>query len=558
MIVDSQQWDERHAAREADNEYRHAVLKSNLQQRSFENDMAEQTMEIRRNGDQRAADAAERAIFESNRNYKLNQDAAAFDKTKFAETQERNKLLNEETQLKIDELKIPSTPTRVDLNGLISPRLAKNSGFMGELNEWAGERNMIIGDDLIGMSADADGNYSETLASPNEQVKYAPFVRGLAAKYDNPIDNIKEDMVVLEEYRQELKKQTVGTDNYNLKERAEAKRNMKVVEAELASQKQALLDPETAKEAYGRRAQEMQGAADWLRLQGANDAADDYSTGAMKLLDNALAADKTSKGQRIQTWKPELTNNASVPGPSLVFDTVTEMYTGKYTDADGNIQEISVPQVSDLGLVTDEPTPLSAAERGLGGDSEVKGGMTDAQMINFQKDFAADGMAAMFASQEATAMKETMGELTTANYIKGDLVGTNAGRLAAREDAKAFRREQEHEYWEERKSIEEYDKKTTAIMADKSRTILVTLIEQTEANPKAPKSRLGYYNRKLKNLMKAGTSTQALKKVLLTLPKIPMEIAYREKTGNPNMIVYTPNNTTKQMTYGTGSTGAGE
>jgi hypothetical protein len=360
MIVDSQQWDAQHAAREADNEYRHAVLKSNLQQRRFENDMAEQVMEIRVNGDQRAADAAERAILESNRNYEAQQDRFAFDKSKFVETQERNKLLNEHTALQIDELKKPSTPTRVDLNGLISPRLAKNARFMGELNEWAGARNMIVGDDLIGMSADADGNYIETLVSPNEQVKYAPFVRGLAAKYDNPIDNIKEDMVVLEEYRQELLKETTGKDNYNLKERAEARRKVNVIEAELASQKKELLNPETAKESYGRRAREMQGASDWLRLQGANDAADDYSAGAMKLLDRAIASDKASRGQRVQSWKIGLENNASVPGPDWTYNTVTEMYTRQVKQEDGSYIQESVGDLAEVGLTSDEPTPVRA------------------------------------------------------------------------------------------------------------------------------------------------------------------------------------------------------
>jgi hypothetical protein len=208
-----------------------------------------------------------------------------------------------------------------------------------------------------------------------------------------------------------------------------------VIEAELASQKKELLNPETAKESYGRRAREMQGAADWLRLQGANDAADDYSTGAMKLLDNALAADKTSKGQRIQTWKPELTNNASVPGPSLVFNTVTEMYTGKYTDADGNIQEISVPQVSDLGLVTDIGT---GGPRGL---------LSEKEMTNVKGYFEAEGIVAGLHSDAVRPKMQKMG-----TYIK-KIHKMMGGGEDTRQEAKIMTIEkiQEFEaaYWDE-------------------------------------------------------------------------------------------------------------
>jgi hypothetical protein len=40
MLIDSQQWDEKHKANEADRQFRGIMLQNNLEQRAFENGMA--------------------------------------------------------------------------------------------------------------------------------------------------------------------------------------------------------------------------------------------------------------------------------------------------------------------------------------------------------------------------------------------------------------------------------------------------------------------------------------------------------------------------------------
>lgn len=516
MIVDSQQWDERHAAREADNEYRHAVQMANTKQQNFQNDMAVKAYDLRERGEDRAAAAAEQRILENKRNFDLSSKIHQFNKDKFKETQEVNDMNMKKTQLEIDEIRKPTIPVPLDFNGIISPRLAKNAAFMGELNEWTGSQNVIVGEDLIGMSADADGEYSERRMSPNEQAKYAPMLQGLVAKYDNPNDNAKEDMVALSEYHTELSKVKSVNGGYNHAEVAQAKHQMKVVEAEIESQKQNF-KPETVRESYGRRAKEMYGAAMWLRQKGLMDDADGFETGALKFLDQAMAADKTSKGQRVPSWELDLKDNASVSGPDWAWSPVSEMFTRQVKQEDGSYVTESVGDLKEAGYTQDEPSPLSNAERGIG-TGGAKGLMTEQQMTNVKSYYEAEGIV---AGINADAARPKMAGLRT--YIK--MMHKKMGGTAdTRQEAKVMTimktEEFENAYWDE---VEAWE-----VLSNKDKTKVWAASGHRVVKGKTKKQQMKdyYYN---------GNFNPAM----------------RELLGDKDMMVYRPNETTRKQTRGT-------
>jgi hypothetical protein len=55
LLLDSKQWDERHAAAEADKDFKWSVLESNLVQQEFQNEMAQDRLLLLQHGDVRAA-----------------------------------------------------------------------------------------------------------------------------------------------------------------------------------------------------------------------------------------------------------------------------------------------------------------------------------------------------------------------------------------------------------------------------------------------------------------------------------------------------------------------
>jgi hypothetical protein len=125
MIVDSQQWDERHAAREADNKYRHAVQMANIKQQNFQNDMSVKAYDLRERGEDRAADAAEQRILENKRNYDLSSKIHQFNKDKFADTENSRRLNESKTRAELNKILEPTVPVRADFNGMFSQRFTK-------------------------------------------------------------------------------------------------------------------------------------------------------------------------------------------------------------------------------------------------------------------------------------------------------------------------------------------------------------------------------------------------------------------------------------------------
>jgi hypothetical protein len=98
-VLDQRQWEERQAQSEMDNEWRHTVLRSDLAQQKFNNEMTERSQVLAERGFDDRHQAHTQAMKQANLNYDIAKETLAFDR-------ERRPLMLEDQQVKLENAQL--------------------------------------------------------------------------------------------------------------------------------------------------------------------------------------------------------------------------------------------------------------------------------------------------------------------------------------------------------------------------------------------------------------------------------------------------------------------
>jgi hypothetical protein len=94
-MVDSAQWDERQIAAKSEREFKHAMMRSDLEQQKFSNRMQEKGMQLREAGFALEAEMHEKNLRNADQQYQRTKNDMAFDN-------KRRPLMLEEQKLKLE------------------------------------------------------------------------------------------------------------------------------------------------------------------------------------------------------------------------------------------------------------------------------------------------------------------------------------------------------------------------------------------------------------------------------------------------------------------------
>jgi hypothetical protein len=537
MLIDAQTWDERHAQRESDKKYKHAVLQSNITQRAFENEMSAKSMDLRNKGETRAA--ADLELRTSNQSFQHKRqtegDKRSVDELAIAEaTRSDAKRRNQQIY---DIANKPYVKKDVDFNGFIPDHLKENGEFMTRLNTLTGgigEQGFLVDSDLLGKNTDG----SVVQMSNNQIKEFVPAIQGLIALHDDPGVNAKNNITTMTDQYNDLKSKTTGMSDYNIAARAGMRRDMKRLEADI-NKEYEVFKPENVKRAEANRAQKMLGFASWLNSRGMEDDADAMQVQANEVLEHALAAEKVNKGQMIKTWNEE----TGEPGPDVVFDAINKIFEWNETDDNGNPIPISANQLGDRKLTQHEPA--SSDSRATSQDD-----ITVAQMTDFGEEFKTEGMMAATTSHAGKPISANMEKLATI-YRNGKAKDTAQPNNLSKQAAKEFYRQREDDYWGDTDSINTVmrDKKLKAIA-------LTEMLESYEADLQEAiesgleKKRVEMLKRRTASIRNVGSSKKKQREIMIAFTLYDFKQSWRDETGDPYMVVYDPTDTTRQMLYG--------
>jgi hypothetical protein len=228
-----------------------------------------------------------------------------------------------------------------------------------------------------------------------------------------------------------------------------------------------------------------------------------------------------------------------------VFDKKNNIF--KIRKKDGEEVEIPALALQDAGLTTVKPTE-SFGRGGAGG--ATPGLITEKQMTSFEDQFKTEGMAAMFASQEATAMKGTLSQLT--NSVFQQMGGKPEDRRNAKFKALEIQTREERSYWDRVNAVPELDDVQLANDLVKARRYY---LHQSEiAKEQKNGSRVAFLKRKLTQIDSA-KKRKDKEESIRGQALVQFEDRLRRAMDNPTMPVYKPNQTTRSMVFGIGATG---
>lgn len=558
MLVDSQQWDEQHAARAADRAYKDTVLQSNLVQREFENQMAGKRHQLAVNGDNRAAAQLELAVADQSFRHGIANEQLNISKTnqqmtakELAMKKEKHVFDMQVVSAQAEKLTRPYTPTDVDLNGLVPDHLRDDDGFMSELNSLTGTMGeAYVEKDLKVRQLGEDGQGVVMQLKPVDAQKFVPAIQGLIAKYNDPNLNAKSNIEKLVEQQNAMKKMASGSDNYNLTERAAAKRQVKKIEQEIRGQYETF-KPSIARDQYMQRSQQMAASAQWYIGNGMEDQAAVMQKQALELWDKAIASDAAGKGTMIQAYKEGLAKDGTAVGAGkMTYNTVTEEYTYPATlvDPKADPEAMVTTTMKPPGITFVKPTEFVGMTKATGGgdDAGTKGAMTDAQMLNIAPMYQTEGIAAMVSSNAAKAKIKTI-ENMIIQYHRGALKGSDTERAVARQAMVAEVEEQETDYWSTMTEIKDMPDAVLAFAVDNAKLEYTKAITEAQAD-KRPQ-RVAFLQRKLAALNKVKKTSDAREQLREHL-FFRFEGDMRAVVGDPNMVVFRPNETTRKMQEG--------
>ncbi|GAF77698.1 unnamed protein product, partial [marine sediment metagenome] len=217
MLIDAQQWDEKHAEMAADRNYKAVTLQSNLQQQEFQNQMAQRRLNLTERGENRADSALAQTALNQERNYKLSQEelevtrqnadtsAAGLEIRKQAEgrAQELQASKLQKSEAEAEAIARPFEPTYINLD-FIPEHVKADPAFQERLKQIVDPNEQM---------------------SPEDQQLFAPALIGLLAEFDHPMDNASSNIKVLQEQHTAQKSiATASGDNYQIADRANARR----------------------------------------------------------------------------------------------------------------------------------------------------------------------------------------------------------------------------------------------------------------------------------------------------------------------------------------------
>ena len=365
MLIDSQQWDEQHEIRAADREYKQTILRGNLVQREFENQMAEKRMFFQEKGDIRAdtelglkveKQKEDLAVQKKELEFAINTDRRAG--VAANERAGRYKAFKETHAAELrsvvaaaDTAEIPWVEEPRNVMELFPEHARTNPNLMSKVNELAQSQGAELGSDGFLKVRTEDGLVDLPL-SKNAMKKYAPGFMGLLSEFDDPIQNTKTNIESIQAQQGQLKEYANSlAEGYQGGERAAARRQINKLDGEIR-EKSKIFQPQNAMQVYGKRAKDAYNSSVWLREMGMGDAADSHEELAKEMLENASAMSKQNKGQINDIFKKDLVEGKSVSaGYKAVFNPNSKMW--EYVDKEGTL--IESPRLPD-GDTNREPT----------------------------------------------------------------------------------------------------------------------------------------------------------------------------------------------------------
>jgi hypothetical protein len=299
MLIDSQQWDARHAQRQADNEFKHAQLQSNLQQQDFNNRMTTARLELANRGETRAAEKMRIDLANYNKDYKLrkadqtlrhNADNRAattakqateiFNRNKglWEEQDEENNLRMRQLQSEVELAEQKTRTERVNFNKFMSPDQLANPQLMQQL------RTLFAKD---GIRINPDGT------TPNDMKVYdiddvVAQTEAISEQYEDTHTKVNQSINQLTEQYATLKAQAKGSDNYNLRERGLAKAQMNKIKPQIQEHKR-FFSTEGQLEFNESKATNFLQKAAYLKAIGQTELATTYEKSAKRHQDIVLA-----------------------------------------------------------------------------------------------------------------------------------------------------------------------------------------------------------------------------------------------------------------------------
>ena len=182
-----------------------------------------------------------------------------------------------------------------------------------------------------------------------------------------------------------------------------------------------------------------------------------------------------------------------------------------------------------------------------GGDGAgTKGAMTDAQMLDIAPMYKTEGIAAMVSSNAAKAKIKTI-ENMIIQYHRGALKGSDTERAVARQAMVAEVEEQETDYWSTMTEIKDMPDAVVDSAVDNAKLEYAEAITEAQAD-KRPQ-RVAFLQRKLAALNKVKKTSDAREQLREHL-FFRFEGDMRAVVGDPNMVVFRPNETTRKMQEG--------
>jgi hypothetical protein len=334
MLIDAQQWDERNAAAQADREYKHTVLESNLVQREFENRMTEQRHVLQRNADVRADANLALAQKTQADNLAIRNEELELAKDNFGLSEDRVRMAKEKH---VDEMRVlsaeadkatrPYQVVPLDFNQVTPEHLKESAAFMEDAQDLLGKYGGSVDERLQPFFINEEGQEQSIMMKRIDQQELLPALQGLIAKHTNPNALLKSKIEGVVAERDRFKAIANTSGDRNIREKAHAKRMVKKLDAQL-KQDFAGFKPENVRDAYGRLASEAVQGANWMYGQGFDEQGTAMERQASEFLSKSLAADDAKKGQATTLYKTELTKDGKVQtaGYMANWDTVNEMW----------------------------------------------------------------------------------------------------------------------------------------------------------------------------------------------------------------------------------------
>lgn len=425
LLIDSQQWDARHEARQAEQELQRTQYLHGLEQQAFQNHMKMAAHELALRGEDRLAEATAQNILESqhrmdmaNKRYGLdvNQDARAASKLEMEREAHRQDMIQQKA--KTDEILYQTEPVALSFSGMLPQRFMENNEFMTALNESiAAPEGFVVNPD--GSAALVDGE--PVMIKRNIIAReYAPRVRALMSAYDDTPQVMENQLETMTKQYDDLKKVAAQKSPYRRHEAAAAKKQMASLEPQMMEAAQQL-SPAGMLDYHRNKADELSQYALWLESMGDSELANrvasgitHHQTAIRSIEDDLRAAGETTEAKRpamFQAWQKDIGEDGrSVPAGKWSYD---------WTNLEAPWVEMSSGQrykQLPTNITFDEPYETISKE-GVGeGPAVLPGTLTEKEMLKFPQFGKEDQLGKLFYPDALKPTVQTLRQVTNSIF----------------------------------------------------------------------------------------------------------------------------------------------